>query len=106
MSKNESMNRTIITVTMLFLVVTLPTAYVSFFFADMIKTDLGYFLIVLFNCVTFSYHGLYFFLLLLSNNKFKREFFKLLNLKLETTFDINQTIYVKNQEQEQEQEQG
>ena len=61
----------------MFLAVTLPTAYASFFFADMIQSDMGYFLIVLFNCITFSYHGLYFFLLMFSNNKFKREVLKL-----------------------------
>jgi len=76
-SKNESMNKTIITMTIMFLAVTLPTAYASFFFADMIQSDMGYFLIVLFNCITFSYHGLYFFLLMFSNNKFKREVLKL-----------------------------
>ena len=96
-NKNDSMNKTIFTVTLLFLVVTLPTAYASFFFADMIKTNVGYFLIVLFNCVTFSYHGLYFFLLIFSNNKFKREFMNLVNFKQESTFErngeVNQTIF-------------
>jgi hypothetical protein len=90
-SKNESMNKTIITMTIMFLAVTLPTAYASFFFADMIQTDLGYFLIVLFNCITFSYHGLYFFLLIFSNNKFKREVLKLFNFNMVSNNTINET---------------
>ena len=75
----------------MFLAVTLPTAYASFFFADMIQTDLGYFLIVLFNCITFSYHGLYFFLLIFSNNKFKREVLKLFNFNMASNNTINET---------------
>lgn len=85
------MNKTIITMTIMFLAVTLPTAYASFFFADMIQTDLGYFLIVLFNCITFSYHGLYFFLLIFSNNKFKREVLKLFNFNMASNNTINET---------------
>ena len=90
-SKNESMNKTIITMTIMFLAVTLPTASASFFFADMIQTDLGYFLIVLFNCITFSYHGLYFFLLIFSNNKFKREVLRLFNFDEVTNNTLNET---------------
>ena len=75
--RQDAMSKMIIFMTFLFVAMTLPTAYASFFFARLIQTDHGYFLIVLFNCITFSYHGLNFLIYYVSNLKFRSEFRKL-----------------------------
>lgn len=55
----------------MFIVMTLPTAISSFFFVEWYQTDIGNFLINLFDDLSFTYHGLNFFILILFNKRFR-----------------------------------
>lgn len=76
-SKNSRMNRTVITMTLIFIAMTSPIAMASFFFSLLASTDYGVFIITLFDCVSFSYHGLNFVIMALSNKIFRNAFKKL-----------------------------
>ena len=73
-NKMHSINVTIMVMTFLFIGMTLPCAFASFYFNELIVTDLGYFFIVLSNCISFSYHGLNCLLYYFSNKRFRNEF--------------------------------
>ena len=72
--KNLSMTRTIITITLLFILMTSPSAFAAIFYSELVKTEFGYELVNLFDKITFSYHGLTFVILYFSNKKFRSEF--------------------------------
>lgn len=76
--RNERMNQTVLVMTFLFIAMTSPIACASFFFDTLFTTDYGNFIIVLLDCVSFSYHGLNFVIMTLSNTMFRKEFFKIL----------------------------
>lgn len=78
--KDLLMNKTIVFLTFLFVLMTLPTACASFFFNDLYSSESGLIMIMLCNCVSFSYHGLHFFINLISNRVFRREFLKICRL--------------------------
>jgi hypothetical protein len=71
--RSASFGKTIIFLTLLFFIMTLPTAVVSFFFNRLITTNEGKFFITLSNCISFSYHGLNYFIYNMSNKKFRSE---------------------------------
>lgn len=78
----QRMNKTIIYTTALFILMTLPTATTSLFYTKLIASDGGLFLIRFFNSISFSFHGLNFFVHLLFNKKFRAVFFVFLNTLL------------------------
>ncbi len=67
---------------MLFFLLTLPTAIVSFFFNKLITTNEGKLFILTCNCISFSYHALNFFIYSITNIKFRSEMTK-------TFFNLN-----------------
>lgn len=75
--KNDRINRTVLLLTFLFILMTLPSASASFFFTTLVTSDFGLFLIVLFNCISFSYHGFNFIFMAFSNKIFFEEYKKL-----------------------------
>jgi hypothetical protein len=69
--KKVQMSVTVIVLAVSFIVLTLPGAVISgFFFGTFIVTNEGYFLILLLDSITFSYHAFSFFILYFSNKKF------------------------------------
>lgn len=77
-SRNERMNKTVLSITFMFIAMTLPSACASFLFDTLLTTDYGNFIIVLLDCISFSYHGLNFIIMTFSNTMFRKEFFKIL----------------------------
>nr|QVK45791.1 G protein-coupled receptor [Proales similis] len=73
-NKMDSMSKTIVFLTLLFIAMTLPTAAASFFFNELFSTDHGLFIIYVCNTISFSYHGLNFFIYFLSNKRFRSQF--------------------------------
>ena len=71
--KQKSLNITVISLTLIFIVMTSPSALCSIYFEKWIGTQLGAVFITLSDCICFSYHGLNFALLFVSNKKFLRE---------------------------------
>lgn len=65
--------KTIIIVTMAFIIFTLPGAICSYYFSELISLPYGYYILVFFDCVTFSYHGLNSIILYNSNKLYKKE---------------------------------
>ena len=80
--KLRSINVTIMVMTFLFILMTLPCAFASFYFNELIVSDLGYFFIVLSNCISFSYHGLNCVLYYFSNKKFRAQFLAFFGKKI------------------------
>lgn len=81
--RNERMNQTLLLMTFAFIALTSPIACASFFFDTLFTTDYGNFIIVLFNCISFSYHGLNFIIMTFSNTMFRKEFFKIIFMRNE-----------------------
>lgn len=52
---------------------TLPTAVASFYYNYLKSFELGSFLILLFNSITFSFHAFNFFIFVYENKNFKRK---------------------------------
>jgi hypothetical protein len=99
LKRKFQMSLTVIILTFSFIIMTLPGAIVSgFFFAIFTFTDEGYFKLILFDSITFSYHAFNFFILLLSNKKFSEAFksmvcnlFSKAKLSIETTNRLQKT---------------
>lgn len=89
--KKKSMNNTIIFITILFIVMTLPSSIASIYFDQLIISSVGSVILIALDALTFSYHGLNFFVLLYTNQKFRNDF-KLIfclwrnNLQLNSSF--------------------
>jgi hypothetical protein len=71
--KYDKMNKIVILITILFILFTLPVSFSQIYFVDLFFKDWGLFLIYLFDCFSFSYHGMNFFIIYFSNNVFKKE---------------------------------
>lgn len=68
--KKRQMTISVIILTMLFIIMTLPGAVVSgYFFQVLIKTPMGTIILYLLDNISFSYHGLGFLILYLSNKQ-------------------------------------
>jgi hypothetical protein len=72
-SKSSSFARAIIFNNLLFFIMTLPTALVSFYFENLFKSNAGRVLIIFSNSISFSYHALHFFINFFTNTKFKKK---------------------------------
>lgn len=80
-SKSDRINKTVIILTLIFVMMTLPLASASFFFNQLVLTDYGLFIIVLLDCISFSYHGLNFILMAFSNKIFRKQYKKTFKIK-------------------------
>jgi hypothetical protein len=76
-SKRNSMNKTVIILTFLFILMTLPSACASYFFDQLFVSEHGRFIVALCDAISFSYHGLNFVVYFLTNRRFRR---KLMNV--------------------------
>ena len=72
--KDKSFAFPIFFMTILFLLMSLPSAYVSFNFNSLFATNNGQIVITVSNCLTFSFHGLNFFIYYATNKKFREQF--------------------------------
>nr|QVK45792.1 G protein-coupled receptor [Proales similis] len=72
-SRNQAMTASIVLLTVLFIVMTLPSAYVSFAYGFLVSLDYGRTVILICDCITFSYHGLNFYIYFLLNRRFRQE---------------------------------
>jgi hypothetical protein len=72
-SKSTVFARSIIFNNLLFFIMTLPTAFCSFYFDHLLTTNNGKLFILLSNSISFSYHALNFFINCLTNIKFRHE---------------------------------
>ncbi|CAF1015086.1 unnamed protein product, partial [Brachionus calyciflorus] len=78
--KQNQMNKTVIYMTLVFIVVTLSNATGTVLFNDLIVSDYGSFLIRLFDMMSFVYHGFNFILFYMTNIRFRKEFNKVICL--------------------------
>jgi hypothetical protein len=76
-SKQKSMNRVIIVTSVLFVLMTLPTATATFLFSIMVQTALGRMLLSFVDCVSLSFNAFNLFIYVLLNKVFRQEFFNL-----------------------------
>ena len=72
-SKQKTMNRTVISMTLMYIIMTIPGTLVSIYYGFLIQTDWGTFLLFLGDSIDNSYHGLNFIILLITNKKFLNE---------------------------------
>ncbi len=93
-NKFGKMNRTVMIITLLFIVFTLPVACASFFFNTLFASEWGVFLIKFLNCVSFSYHAGTFFISYFSNAIFKNEVRRLFNKRVVSEFSIPVSSFV------------
>ncbi|CAF1033244.1 unnamed protein product [Brachionus calyciflorus] len=76
--KQNQMTKTVIYMTLVFIVVTLSNATGTVLFNDLIVSDYGSFLIRLFDMMSFVYHGFNFILFYMTNIRFRNEFKKVI----------------------------
>jgi hypothetical protein len=72
-NSSKAIGQTVMVASLLFVVFTLPSAIASHFYSDLIMSDIGSTYLILSNCLSFSYHGLNFFLFYLTNKVFGKE---------------------------------
>lgn len=74
-ARKKSLTYTILTITVMFLILTLADNILNAFFLPIILVeDYGYNLLFFADSLAFTYHGLQFIILLVTNKKFKSEF--------------------------------
>ena len=71
-SKSSRLNATVIALTAIYVVCTVPAAYVEFNLFEMLKTEGGRVFMTVSDTLAFSYHALNFFIIYKLNHRFKR----------------------------------
>ena len=89
-ANKRALTLTCISFNILFIVMTLPNALVSSFLYNNIYNlgDLGNFVIIFCDCLAFTFHGLNFLLLLITNKRFKSETAKFWGIKTSTVASV------------------
>lgn len=82
MKRKLQMTKTIIILTITFIVLTLPGAIVSAYYNDIIATEAGDMLINMSDNISFSFHALGFLTLFLSNKQFSAQVKSMFDAKL------------------------
>ena len=77
-SPASSVNRLVVTITLLFILMSCPGTISSIFYSELVTTQAGRLVIILLDSLEFSYHGLSFVILMMTNKKFALEFRALL----------------------------
>jgi hypothetical protein len=72
-TRRSKARKTIMIVTITFILMTLPGAVCSFFYSELLDLPFGSYIILFFDCVTFSYHSFHIFFLYFSNKLYKKE---------------------------------
>ena len=78
--KKTNISRTVIAITLLFIILTFPAAMDSVFYGFFIEQEWGFIPMFMFDCLEFSYHGLSFVILMATNARFREEFFEFLKI--------------------------
>jgi hypothetical protein len=78
-------------VTIAFIILTMPGALCSYYFADLINLQYGRVILTFFDTITFSYHGLNSLILFMTNNIYRREVKKLFKFYNTTPFQASKT---------------
>ena len=78
-NKKGNANKLIIAITLLFIVMTLPGAVDDIMFDTWIQQEWGFIVVLLCNACDFTYHALSFPILMLTNVRFRKAFFALLD---------------------------
>ena len=88
-NKRKSLSITILIITTVFIVFTLPDNIMNAFFLPILfSVDYGYHLLFFCDCLAFTFHGLHFIILIVSNKLFKKELKLMLkSLKLSSKVD-------------------
>ena len=73
-TKQRSLNKTVLLITALFIVLTLPSSIASIYYDQLIVSSAGFVILIALDSLTFSYHSFNIFVLLYTNKKFKRDF--------------------------------
>ena len=81
MRKQRALNLTIIAITLLFILLTGTGAVVNFFIAELEQTYTGNVIMALGDVVCFTFHALNIVSLLITNRRFRQEFYSLSNIK-------------------------
>jgi hypothetical protein len=79
--KFDKMNKVVISITILFLIFTVP-ASIPLFFISIFFTDEGRLATQIIDCFSFSYYALNFFITYFSNNLFRKEVKKFLTINM------------------------
>ncbi|CAF1051332.1 unnamed protein product [Brachionus calyciflorus] len=79
-NKQDQMTKTIIYMTVTFILITLSNVTASFYFNTLIITDYGSALLRLTDMLSYAYHGLNFIVFYISNNRFRSEFKKVFGI--------------------------
>jgi hypothetical protein len=69
-----SVNKTILLGSVLFILMTLPTSIASFFFTELIKTEVGHLLLSLADSISLTFNAFNMFIYVLLNKIFRHEF--------------------------------
>lgn len=77
--RKKSLSFTVLIITTVFIVLTLPNNILNAFFLPLFDTEYGYNIFFLTDCLAFTYHGFNFLLLLITNKRFYAEFKEIMN---------------------------
>lgn len=72
-NKQKSMNITVISLTSLFIIMTLFGTLASIYYDTLLESQTGLIILYVFDAIATSYHALNFILLFITNRKFKEE---------------------------------
>lgn len=79
-SKKSSANRTVLAITLLFIVMTFPSTIGNIFYTQWITYEWGLAAILTCDAIDFTYHAISFPVLMITNIRFRQEFLKLASL--------------------------
>ena len=78
LNRVKSLTTTVMSITLLFIVMTSPVSVASFFYNDLVETYAGLMVLNFLNSLCFTYHSLNICILLVTNKKFSSELLALM----------------------------
>ena len=82
-NKKKSLSGMVLIITTVFIILTLPDNIMNAFFLQLTITEnYGFFLLFFCDCLAFTYHGLHFAILIITNKVFKKELRSMLKLTI------------------------
>ncbi len=95
-TKSSAFARSILINNILFFLMTLPTAFVSYYFNHLFASEGGRLVITLANSVSFSYHAMCFFTNFLTNLKFRNEVLRIIKYTKKQGNELSTAINLDN----------